>query len=316
METFRAYSPEDIILSNLNETSVRYAHVLEQELAHLSELAKELIEPPTEPSEDISFLPDFHLPDVPVDDTDVLPQNRSIIARLQNIHRIEMQTVLCAEIQKVLKEYGVDFTNSYLAEEEIDVTNRSVRIAYQKNTYTDTAFSQFASLFETPHTVHSQSFLAACEDVYNKTCEYCILPLENTSEGRLIGFIKLIDKFSLCINAICNVTSTDGTRSTQFALLSNQISPILPITSDHFLEIVFRPSDQSTATNLLLAAQICDLCLDRMDSYPDPENGIGYQFHAAFRILKAKNLATFLLYLFMEIPQHRLVGIYTRLTQN
>ena len=316
METFHAYLPEDIILSNLGETSMRYAHILEQELAHLADLAKELIDPPTDPTIESSALPDFHLPNISADSADVLPQNRTILARLQRIHEIEKQTILCNEIQKVLREHGMDFSASYFAEDETESTDQHPRIVYQKNNYTDTAFLQFASLFASPHAVYSQSFLSACEDVYNGICEYCILPLENTSEGRLIGFIKLIDKFSLRINAICNVSAANGERSTQFALLSKRISMEPTNSSERFLEIVFRPSDDFTVCNLLLAAQLCNLSLYRMDSLPDSECENGYLFHITMQASKESNLSTFLLYLFMEIPQHRLVGFYQLLSQN
>ena len=42
MEEFQTYSPEEIILSNLEELFYRGLHIGEQEIAHLRELAREI----------------------------------------------------------------------------------------------------------------------------------------------------------------------------------------------------------------------------------------------------------------------------------
>ena len=317
METFRAYSPEDIILSNLKETSARHACVFEQELAHLAELAKELIEPTADATELLSSLPDFHLSDDAPSDPNHLPQNHKVLHQLGKIHAVEKRTLLCDEIRKLLQNAGIDFSSAYFTENDLKRASPHIRIAYQKNSLTDLAFLQFSKLFDAPHAVYFQSFSAACENVFQEDCDYCILPIENNSEGRLIGFTKLIDRFTLHIASISDVTGTDSTRCTRFALISKNLSfsPLPNKTFSPFLEIAFSPDRENGTTDLLLAAQLCGLSLYRMDSIPDTENENNLLFHTVFRVTDSSKLPTFLLYLSMEVPQHRTVGIYTHLPQ-
>ena len=59
MEQFRTYSPEDIILSNLDETADRQALLFEQELAHIAEFAREWMQSRPQDEELLSSLSDI-----------------------------------------------------------------------------------------------------------------------------------------------------------------------------------------------------------------------------------------------------------------
>ncbi|MBQ9761334.1 MAG: hypothetical protein IJW16_08315 [Clostridia bacterium] len=301
MEQFRAYSPEDIILSNLNEVSARHISAFEQELAHLAELARELAESQGDTAELISALPDLAPPKSPLPPH--LPSSREILSRINTVHAAEQRLLLCDELARILRAdlYG-DSAEGILGVEP--------RVAYQKSSFTDTAFLQFSPLFGKPRAIYTASFVAACEDVYNGVCDYCILPLENLTEGRLISFTKLIDRFGLKIAATCEVSGTDATKCTCFALLSKQITAH-PTRDGCYLEIALLQADGATLSHALLAAELCRLGLCKLASIPLESETV---LHAVFKA--SPSLSTFLLYLAMDVPQHTVVGIYPHLQSN
>lgn len=309
MEQFHAYSPEDIILSNLRETSERHACLFEQELAHLAELAEELIEGQIDETELLSAIPDFHLPTCLPNEQSHLPTNQKALNRLEEIHSIEQRVLLCDEMRKLLQKDPSRASMDFFLDPEKAESQSQQRIIYQKSSFSDTAFLQFASLYNAPRAMYAHSFQVACENVFNGICEFCILPIENNSEGKLIGFIKLIDQYSLKIAATCDVIGNDGTRATRFALLCKEIQQPLQ-KKNLFLEIAFPNNPKHTVTELLLAAQLCGLSLSRIDSVPSIDaNEKNTLYHTVFSIDNA-TLPTFLLYLTMEIPQYSIVGIY------
>lgn len=312
MEHFRPYSPEDIILSNLDECAKRHFHLFEQEIAHLSELAKELIENRAEASDAISSIPEFHLSEHPLPECDATSPHKHLNKQISDIHIAEKQILLSEEIRKRLSIDPTRPPSEFFRDAEKDVIGTEQNVVYQKNSFADTAYLQFASLLNAPRAVYTHSFLSACEDVYNGSCEYCILPLENTSEGLLVGFAKLIERFGLKIVATCDIFGNEGARLTRFALLRKNILP-LPKQStlqNCFLEISVPFENPQTPNNLLIAAGLCNLPLSRIHSLPYTEEHEPSRYHAAFQISEQSLLSTFLIYLTMEIPQYTLTGIY------
>ena len=315
MEQFRSYSPEDIILSNLDENATRHFHLFEQEIAHLSELAKELIENQTETSDAISAIPEFHLSDHPLVKIDTASPHQYLTQRLSEIHNAQNQILLSEEIRKRLEIDPIQPPNEFLQDAEKDEIGAEQLIVYQKSSFADTAYLQFTSLLHAPRAAYTHSFLSACEDVYNGNCEYCILPLENTSEGLLVGFAKLIERFALKIVATCDVFGNEGARLTRFALLKKSIAS-LPLKSTAypcFLEISVPSEQKQPLRNLLIAAELCNLSLYRVHTLPYVEENEPPRHHAVFQLSKESWLSSFLIYLTMEIPQYTLTGIYAHI---
>ena len=98
----------------------------------------------------------------------------------------------------------------------------SERIAYLKNSYNDAAYIQFAALFSSPRAAYFASVSDVCENVYNGSCEYCILPVETSVDGKLLSFYETILKYNFKINAVYDLQSENG--YTRYALLSKRFT--------------------------------------------------------------------------------------------
>ena len=314
MEDFRSYSPEDAINANLQEISLRFDRICEQELAHLRELAAEITASVTAIPDFIPSLPD-RMPARPLPAADSLPQSEDTLHRLRQIRFARQKILLCREIRDQLASKGV-LTPEFFFPDPDEISIKAFnRVVYQKSSYADDAYLQFAHLLAVPRASYAHSFLSACEDVYNGLCEYCILPVENTAEGPLNSFLRLIRRYELKIAATCSINGADRAGVTRFALLRRNMTPLLtPFTEAKIFEFDLPNDAPYTASHLLLAAQLCDLDLLQLNTVPrtdeDEQSSTRFSFSA-----KERDLQAYLLYLAMEVPHYQPLGIYSHMLQ-
>ncbi|MBQ9132034.1 MAG: hypothetical protein IJX62_06160 [Clostridia bacterium] len=309
MEDFRAYAPEDAINANLQELSGRFDRVCEQELAHLRELAAEITASLDEHPELILSLPD-HVPPMAPAAPDVLPANGSSLEHFHRMHATWQKVTLCREIQRQLLP-RISLSPEFFFPDPEDVPLKAFhRVVYQKSSYTDDAYLQFASMLAVPRVSYAHSFVSACEDVYNGLCEFCILPVENTAEGPLNSFLRLIKRYDLKIAATCTIKGTDRSGNTRFALLRRNMTPLLDPSAPMRIFEFDTPVESTRATSdLLLAAQLCDLRLQRLDAIPGSEDAEATT-HFTF-LAEPGALQVYLLYLAMDAPNYEPLGIYS-----
>ncbi len=306
------YSPEDIIALNLRETAERSDHVCEQEIAHIRELAKEISAEIDAHADLTESLPDrLPLPESSIA-ASALPENTQTLARLHQLHFRRQKALLCIEICKQLSQKRALTPDAFFADAEPLSPNARDRILYARSSYTDTAYLHFAPLLSEPRAAYTHSFGAACKDVYNGLCEFCILPVENSSEGVLNSFFRLMEQYELKIVATCDVTDPDARRTTRFALLRRNLTPLLqPQTPLQYFEYSI-PQEAFSADLLLQTLTLCGMRLQSFAPLPVSE-GKERTIHVTVDV-KDGDLAPFLLLLTVEAPQYNPLGLYSHLS--
>lgn len=210
--------------------------------------------------------------------------------------------------------------------EPIEMSARGT-IAYQHNIYADEAFLHFSRVLPTAKAVYSSNFGAVCDQVFNGLCEYCILPLETTEDGKLVRFYHLIQRYELKIVLTCSVTTSDNRSATVFGLCRRGLLwPRLLLPNKEFsFEFVFRQEpDYASLNEVLTAAAACSLSLVRTDCLPRSDEeiliGAGYPFALRFEIPASReaqaqesDFLAFLLYLSLHSPSYLPLGIYQHL---
>ena len=315
MDELRSYSPEDVIAVNLRETALQMSMVTEQEMAHLREQAVEIVTGVEHSQDLLAALPDHRPPRfVP----SPLPQNAQMLERHRRLSSVWRSVLLCTELRRLLEREGEMTFDRFFAEQEETEQAAQGRVVYQRNSYADTAFLRFAKLLgKDPRAVYTGGFTGVCEEVYNGTCEYCILPIENSAEGPLNSFTRLIDRYDLKIAATCDVPTTDGSRITRFALLRRTLTlPPSLGANDLFFEFIAPLEGEPSITDVLSAAQCCGLRLSRLDTRAPSQEELSLPTERVVLRTDQGDLAAFLLYLAMELPQYTPVGIYPHLTEN
>lgn len=308
MEDFHSYSPEDVIASNLREVAERLNVAYEQEMAHLCEAGAEIVSGGMDSADFIASLPD-HRP--PRFFPSALPQNREMLQKINDTQSVWRSVVLCREICRRLRSENVSIPTLFFPDQD-DLSEAALgRVIYQRNSYADNAYLHFAAQIASPRAVYAHSFAGVCEEVYLGNCEYAILPLENSAEGPLTGFARLIDRYELKIAATCDIPTTDTTRITRFALLRRTLSP--PESFDRkelFFEFTAPLSQEPSIAAILSAAEFCGLSLCRFDSRLRQVGDESYPIVHTVLQKAGGDLASFLLYLAMEAPHCEHVGIY------
>ncbi len=311
MEEFQTYAPEDVILENLEELVGRAALHREQEAAHLRELANEIAAEFSDGYAFLSSLSEHRLP-TPKAEGD-LSRSEAWESTVLQAESTRMRALLCMELcRRLPPENNLIQEFLFPSDERIDPAALN-RISYQKNGYTDRAYEQFSVLLTNPRAAYAHSFPSVCEDVYNGICEYCILPLENSAEGRLQSFSRLISQYDLKIAATCEV-QTGEERSTRYALLRRN-AILLSREEDlpKFFELNCQTAQFPACEDLLSVARFCGLTALRVEYAALGASADDKRLNAVFSTDKG-NLRAFLLYLAMEFPTASPVGLYPHLS--
>lgn len=267
------------------------------------------------------------------DGTSALPQHgHAVSAALRQLETAE-QIGLCRSFVTTLAQTpDVDLTA--LTErmmgiaEPVEPSARGT-IVYQHSIYSDEAFLMFSRVLPSARASYADSFTGVCEQVFDGRCEYCILPLENTQDGKLVRFYGLIEKYELKITLTCKVTTSDNRHSTVFGLCRRGLSLPQALVRDRsicFEFIFWQEAEHMTLAKLLTAAEACSLSLVRADCLPRSDEeilmGAGYPFDVCLEILPEAadehlphelSFLAFLLYLSVHSPTHLPLGIYQQL---
>ena len=225
-------------------------------------------------------------------------------------------------------------TEEFLGPTEAVSADASERVSYLQNKFSDEAFLKLTRHFRQPRAAYASSFTEVCEEVYNRFCEFCILPVESSGDGKLLRFYALIEKFNLKIVSVCDVEQLDGSY-TKYALLRHKfISFHLPkrLRGGHFAEFGLVLNEGVTLSDVLIAATHCHMHLSRIDSVPLSYKNDAYRYDAVFSLPDLADedtpatdeqislrdmlldIETFLLFLSVSLSEYTPIGIYTRVS--
>lgn len=188
------------------------------------------------------------------------------------------------------------------------------RIAYLRNTYTDRAYSRFQSVLHHTQATYYSDFPGVCEALYYDRVSACILPMENSVDGKLLRFYSLLNKYDLRIAYTCSVTTEDTDVTTRYALLRKNVSVPHPAEVDGYeglyLECRVILWDEHPLAELLAAAARYHMTLTRVDTIPMDYSDGERTYDLILRCEEDGDMAAMLAYFYLCIPQFTLFGIY------
>ena len=192
------------------------------------------------------------------------------------------------------------------------------RIAYMPAAFADKAYLALSAAVESPRAAATASFVDACEEVRSGLCEFCILPLENTHNGRLVAFTRLILRYGLQAVAVCDLENgaAEG-QITRFALLrasreGSFPAPLrLPAEGEPLYLELIHTGDAPSVTDLLSAAEFCGFRLCRVDTLPRFEEFDGDPLPVSCVLdVAGGDLPTFRRFLSLEASEDTVMGLY------
>ena len=189
------------------------------------------------------------------------------------------------------------------------------RIAFVRNRYNEKAFSIFESLVVGARTEVFSSFTDVCEDVFDNRSEFCILPVENTGDGRLFGFYSMIDRYELKICASCTLENEHAPDTVRYALVGKHLPTRIPKAAPWMYECSVVSEHGDFPYDIFRIANIFSAKLLQVDSLAMQYDDRARRIYFTFQADQAK-AAALDLYLSEEHPSFASIGLYPVLQNN
>lgn len=225
----------------------------------------------------------------------------------------ETKALLCRHIFNVYRSRGVDMAELMLRERgKVDdwlagINGTPPTVVYVGNPYADEAKRRLFGDSQARERV-CRSFSELCDDISTGVGDGCMIPIENTSDGKLMSFYSVIDRFELKILRACDIDNSDGSQATRYALLSRRACRPSD-EGEHYLEFSFTLSGQNELYGLLRVAEQMSLQPSRFDSVPQRYDEAASTLYPVLRG-RGDDLLCFLLYLKLELHGHTFIGLY------
>ena len=309
-------SNTEIALANLSELERSLESLIEERLAHLIELSNAILIDGGDADIIKSIVLSIKSEGM-ADSGAIISENRHvadvIFSKLSMIERLTVFKEVLGRMSEENKNALKKLWEEYEPEPSEDA---SERIAYIKNSYNDTVFMQFSSLLDSPRAAYFGNVTDVCDSVYRGECEYCILPVETSSDGKLLSFYEIIFKYNFKLLAVYDLHGDSG--YTRYALLGKRFasknSNIKSKARNRYFEFAISSNDNVRLDDILCAADFCSLKLRRIDTLnmrADRTNKEIY-FCPIFRVDGA-DMQTFLSFLAIDCTDFIPIGLYTQI---
>ncbi len=188
---------------------------------------------------------------------------------------------------------------------------KNVTVAMLDNGASVEALSELKSVFESCKTEIYFDFDSACRAVHDYRTDMCILPLENSSDGRLSGFYNMAVKYELFTVAVADVMNYDTSVRTRFSLLA--ASPVRYTEADEICCVMqFELNKRNTLSAVVATAEHFGVYCAGISSIP--ESHVTGDFKGVFTFEGTLRAVTaFLFYLNLISAGYLLQGIYDKI---
>ncbi len=184
------------------------------------------------------------------------------------------------------------------------------KIAYVRNAKVDSAYTLFSKNKRGIKAHHVSTFAEGCEAVASNFAEFCIIPIENTADGKLYTFYAMLDKYELKICTVTSVFDEDGINRTVFALAGRKIEQNFPKSSSLRFEFSVTHEDADIICDITAAVRVLGGHLSSLGTQTLKYDEIKkkYYFAVDFKTSSPTPLA---LFVSLEYPMYEPVGLYT-----
>ena len=183
------------------------------------------------------------------------------------------------------------------------------KISFVKNRFNEQAYEKLAKGLANPKPEYASSFAESCENIIDGTSEFCILPISNSTDGRMKSFYSMLDRYELKISATTDIEDDIGT--VRYARVARSCKPIdlKDKNGKYIFEFSTISSDGEFLASLLTAANISEATQISIDSIPVEYASYLKRFFFSFS-LPAQKAVIFSLYIALNYQNYIPIGIY------
>jgi hypothetical protein len=211
------------------------------------------------------------------------------------------------------ENYGKEALIRWFSEWEDMSENASSdrKVAFVRGNGSGRAFEKFAKYVPGVLAEYEEDFRSALESVANGESTFAIVPIENSFDGRLNSFYRLMEKYVLSIVLAVDIPADDYESSTKFALVYKKLD-VIEAEGEELFECKITLREPCELADIILAARYFGAEVCKIHSLPLSSGGRENSFDIIFG-LRGANTAGLLCYLFLKYPHLSPVGVYTLL---
>ena len=183
------------------------------------------------------------------------------------------------------------------------------RISYVRNKKNDAAFLAFSERVRSAKAYYCSSFSEACETVFNNVCEFCILPVENDTDGKLYSFYAMIDRYELIISDVVYISGDDGADRTGFALVSRGGCIPKGGGAEYRMEFSIVCEETVFPESIAYAARLLGGTVRAVGTQPALYDATGNKYYF-FVDIDADGVIPMAFYISAEYPRYTPLGLY------
>jgi len=190
-----------------------------------------------------------------------------------------------------------------------DMPSTDKKVSFVRGNGSGRAFERFAKYVPGVLAEYEEDFRRALEAVANGESTFAIIPIENSFDGRLNSFYRLMEKYVLSIVLAADIPSDDYESSTKFALVYKKID-IIEADGEELFECKITLREPSELADIMLAANYFGAEICKVHSLPLSSGGRENSFDIIFGLDDA-DIAGLFCYLLLEYPHLSPIGLYT-----
>ncbi|MBQ7294090.1 MAG: hypothetical protein IJW79_10175 [Clostridia bacterium] len=195
----------------------------------------------------------------------------------------------------------------FAVKNDIDSSSDPIKIFYwNANNYAREAFDVFSKIFALYEENCVESFNAVCENIVDEKA-FGIIPIVNSTDGKLTSFYRLIDKFDLKIISACNIENTDGNGFTRYALIGKNLIDFAD-SGNKSIELLINDD----VSDLAISLGIIGGSVREITSIPSLHNKNDALNYVTVN-LKSEDIYTLWWYLYIFGGDVDLIGIYSEI---
>ena len=183
------------------------------------------------------------------------------------------------------------------------------KISFVKNRFNELAYEKLSKGITSPKPEYVSSFAESCESITDGTCEFCILPISNSTDGHMKSFYSMLDRYELKISASTDIEDDIGT--VKYARIAKACKPIdlKDKTAKYIFEFSVISSDGEFLAPLFTVADLAQATPLSIDSIPVEYASHLKRFFFTFS-LTPQNATPFRLYVALKFQNYTPIGIY------
>jgi hypothetical protein len=212
------------------------------------------------------------------------------------------------------KEFGKSDIVAWLSDSEEQAEPaplRDRRVSFVRGGGSGRAFERFAKYVPGVLAEYEEDFRRALEAVANGETTFAIVPIENSFDGRLNSFYRLMEKYALSIVLAADIPSDDYESNTRFALVYKKLD-VIEAEGEDLFECKITLGEPCELADIINAASYFGAEVYKVYSLPLSSGGRENSFDMIFS-LSGANVAGLFCYLMLKYPHLSPVGVYTLL---